>query len=101
MYALPHHLKSFEGITAARIDPALQLYSPANGLMQGVVTSEWRMTERSLPIRTTWLPIASKGSARFPPAALRKMSVIARQEVSRNFTAEVDVPSMYFSGKVG
>jgi endo-1,3(4)-beta-glucanase len=100
MYALPHHLMSFEDATAASVDSALQLYSLTNGLMQGVVASEWRMVEKSLPVRTTWLPIAGNGSARFSPKALRKMSAIARLEVAQNFTAQVDVPSMYFSGKV-
>jgi endo-1,3(4)-beta-glucanase len=99
MFALPHHVQSFEATTAAKIQSAVNLYSPTKGVMSAVIADQWRLTEANLPTNIGWLPVKSSGSAVFSAAALNKLSAVAKYELQQDFTAVTNLDTMYFSGK--
>ncbi|KAI5806965.1 glycosyl hydrolase family 81-domain-containing protein [Geopyxis carbonaria] len=100
MYALPHHVKSFESATAARTKPALRLYSGTKGVMTGVVANQWRLTETQLPTNINWIPVRANGSPGvFPAAALTQLAATARLEIAQDMNALTNLDSLYFSGK--
>ena len=101
MYALPHHVDSFDGDTRQRLEK-VQLQTTTKGLATLVKGKEWTMLEPRLPNQMGFDPWdLSKGS-------LNKMSDNAKAiirsaaavELSQNIIAQSDLDSMYFSGKV-
>ncbi|CUS15502.1 unnamed protein product [Tuber aestivum] len=100
MYALPHHVKTFQNSTMANIHRVFKLPSPAKGMMYGVIADSWRLKVESLPVEIGWLPLGGRGCASFPPEALRQIYAVARVEVAQNLTMQTHAnPSIYFSGK--
>ncbi|KAF8471887.1 endo-1,3(4)-beta-glucanase [Kalaharituber pfeilii] len=99
MYALPHHMASFEASTTARhVLSTIKLQTPTKGLATAVVADQWRLVEHELPTQyATWLPNNGGG---FTDSAIR--SVIerhCRNEIQADFVAGTNIDSMYFSGK--
>lgn len=101
MYALPHHLASFDDATRARTT-AVKLQTTTKGVAAAVLADTWTMVEGSLPVDIGFLPwVPTVGSV----SALSEdtktfIHNIARQEISQNMVEQSDQNSMYFSGKV-
>ncbi|KAA8893496.1 endo-1,3-beta-glucanase Engl1 [Sphaerosporella brunnea] len=99
MFALPHHIQSFEATTAAQVQSAVQMYSPTKGIMTAVVADQWRLVETGLPTNIGWLPVKSSGSAVFSAASLNRLSAVAKYELQQDFANVTNQATMYFSGK--
>ncbi|KAI5816307.1 endo-1,3(4)-beta-glucanase [Pyronema omphalodes] len=99
MFALPHHLESFDSPTAGKVKSAYTLLSPTKGTQVAVVANQWTMIERALPISIGWLPVKEGAAATFSPAALNRISAVAKYEMQQDFSALSNLDNMYFSGK--
>nr|XP_036586971.1 glycosyl hydrolase family 81 [Colletotrichum truncatum]KAF6797701.1 glycosyl hydrolase family 81 [Colletotrichum truncatum] len=101
MYALPHHVSSFDATTRAAVQQ-VQLQTPTKGIATVVLADQWTMVEPNLPITMNFAPwspdrgplTAISDNAR---AIIREKAV---QEVSQDMMAQSDLDSMYFSGKL-
>ncbi len=56
MYALPHHISSFDSTTTAKVQSSMQLSSTTKGMMTAVVADTWSMVEPDLPVNIGYLP---------------------------------------------
>jgi endo-1,3(4)-beta-glucanase len=99
MFALPHHVESFEEETKRKVVRSLQLRSPTKGVMTAVVGDHWSCFEHDLPVETEFfgLGITKYGVSDGIKQLLRQT---AYEETRGNFCAECCGDSMYFSGKV-
>lgn len=100
MYALPHHVASFEATTTGqRVQRDIQLQTPTKGKATAVISNQWRIIESVLPSKwATWLPSTGVGLS----DATRKKLIdqVARKELEVDVFAGRSTDSMYFSGKV-
>ena len=101
MYALPHHISSFNADTRRHIQ-TLKLQTTTKGVATLVSQAVWTMTETGLPTNMDFAPWdPSRGSrTALSAAAKAAISPIASSEVSQDMNAQTDLNSMYFSGKV-
>jgi len=99
MFALPHHLRSFETATAARLVSSIRLQSPTKGVMTAVLADQWRMREVGIPSTIGWLPVGTGGSAIWSAANLNRLSAVAKYELTQDFANVTNLDSMYFAGK--
>lgn len=100
MYALPHHVQSFNGPTTLRIK-SLRLQTTTKGLASGVVADSWTFIERNLPTDigfAPWSPSRRQVTS-IPNAALQVIRDVANSEVRQDMEAQTNLDSMYFSGK--
>ncbi|OLN85332.1 putative endo-1,3(4)-beta-glucanase-like protein 2 [Colletotrichum chlorophyti] len=100
MYALPHHVSSFDAATRSAIQP-VQLQTPTKGIAVAVLADQWTMVEPDLPLDMNFLPWSpGRGSLTTLSGYARDfIHRIATQEVSQDMMAQTDLDSMYFSGK--
>lgn len=100
MYALPHHVDSFNE-TKQRTQQ-VQLQTTTKGLARLVRGTEWTMVEPKMPVDMGFAPWhPEKGSVeRLSEAAKSTIRAAAVKEVSQNMIAQSNLDSMYFSGKV-
>ncbi|KAK0384210.1 hypothetical protein NLU13_8298 [Sarocladium strictum] len=98
MFALPHHVSSFDAATRANIK-AYQLQTTTKGLATAVIGNSWTMTESSLPVDMGFAPRSTLGNRGLSTAAKNAISPIARLEVSQDMQAQTNLNSMYFAGK--
>lgn len=100
MFALPHHLESFDSTTKAAVTN-LTMATTTKGNATAVVADKWTMTE-TLPTDmgfAPWSPdLGSQGT--ISQTAIEAMASVAASEVSQNMSAQTDLNSMYYSGKV-
>ncbi|KAG5984280.1 hypothetical protein E4U55_005438 [Claviceps digitariae] len=100
VYALPHHLSSFDGETMKRVR-SVRLQSPTKGEATLVRGSDWTMVERHMPTDmdlAPWHP--EKGSLKcLSDKAKGMIRAAAAKELSQNIVAQTNLDSMYFSGK--
>ena len=101
MYALPHHLSSFDPSTQKQIQQT-QLQSTTKGLATMVKGSKWTMIEPSMPSAMGFAPWhPEKGNCKtISDHAKSIIRSAAEKEVSQNMMAQCNLDSMYFSGKV-
>lgn len=101
MYALPHHVDSFDGDTTDRVMKT-KMQSTTKGIASLVKGETWTMKEPNMPISmgfSPWSP--EKGS--MEDLSDRSKSIIhgaAAKELSQNMISQSNLDSMYFSGKV-
>lgn len=102
MFALPHHVGSFDENTAAAVQYALQLRSTTKGNMTAVMADSWTMVEPALPITMSFLPWSStQGTmSALSDAARATILEVAQSELSQDISAQSNLDSMYYSGKV-
>lgn len=102
MYALPHHVQSFDATTAAAVRSNVQLQTTTKGKATAVVADAWTMVEPRLPISMSFLPWSnSEGTkTRVSAAAKAKILQVAQSELSQDMDAQSNLNSMYYSGKV-
>lgn len=102
MWALPHHVQSFDDGTA---ESAQEVYMPTTtkGLAKAVLAFRWTMVEQQMPVNMGFAPfLPERGSmSGLSEAARSVISVVAKNEISQNMIAQSNLDSMYFSGKVG
>ncbi|KAG5929935.1 hypothetical protein E4U42_003867 [Claviceps africana] len=100
VYALPHHLSSFDGETMKRVR-GVRLQSPTKGVATLVRGTEWTMVERHMPTDmdlAPWHP--EKGALKcLSDKAKGTIRAAAAKELSQNIVAQTNLDSMYFSGK--
>lgn len=101
VYALPHHLASFDGETTKRVR-GVRLLSPTKGTSTLVKGTGWTMVERHMPIGMDFAPWhPEKGTLKcLSDKAKSTIRAVAAKELSQNIVAQTNLDSMYFSGKV-
>lgn len=102
MYALPHHIQSFDGTTAAAVNSSLQLQTTTKGTATAVAADAWTMVEPKLPISMSFVPWANNegNKSRLSDSAKARILQVAQSELSQDMNAQTNLNSMYFSGKV-
>ncbi|KAF7552811.1 hypothetical protein G7046_g7293 [Stylonectria norvegica] len=100
MFALPHHLASFDAATKSRVK-SFKMQSTTKGIATLVRGTQWTMVETSLATGmgfAPWLP--NKGSlTKLSTKAKAAIHTVAQKEVSQDMMAQSNLDSMYFSGK--
>lgn len=101
MFALPHHVSSFDTDTTSALQPGLQLRTTTKGIATAVVADAWTMVETRLPVDLTFLPWSpSEGSkSQLSAAAQARILAVAQAELSQDIAAQTNLNSMYYSGK--
>lgn len=100
IYALPHHLQSFDPTTQQNVMGNIVLQTPAKGQATAVLGDYWILNESLHPSMgfEPWRPdtVTMKNLPANIIAQIRNISTI---EASQNMTAQSDLNSMYYSGK--
>jgi endo-1,3(4)-beta-glucanase len=101
MFALPHHQSSFDDATRGKLT-GLKLQTTTKGIATVILADGWTMGESSLPTNIGFLPWSLQAGtvSAISNATKQVIHNIARQEVSQDIIQQLDVNSMYFSGKV-
>ncbi|PLN84488.1 endo-1,3-beta-glucanase Engl1 [Aspergillus taichungensis] len=100
MFALPHHVESFDRSTQSRMTN-ITLRTTTKGNATAVIGEVWTMIEPDLPIDLGLEP-RSLGAGRISAIPHRARQVIldaARKDLNNSVSKESDLNSMYFSGK--
>lgn len=102
MYALPHHVQSFDATTAAAVRSNVQLQTTTKGKATAVVADSWKMVELRLPISMSFLPWSNTEGTKNTVSAAAKAKIlqVAQSELSQDMDAQSNLNSMYYSGKV-
>ena len=100
MFALPHHVESFDASTRARLTP-LQLSTTTKGMGSAVVSDSWTMMETNLPVEMGFVPWrpGSGNVSTLSGTAISAIQTVSAVEVSQNMSDQTNLDSMYFSGK--
>ncbi len=100
MMALPHHIESLDGKTAAG-KTAIQIQSTTKGLTTGVIGDSWTLVEPDMPVTIGFAPwdITTKSTRTLSQAAKDAINAAAKSELAQDITAQTSLDSMYFSGK--
>lgn len=101
MFALPHHVESFDFATSSATT-TVQLQTTTKGLATAVLRDAWTMVEESLPVTIGFAPWNSDLQRPFElsATAIQTINEVAAVEVSQDFDRLTNLDSMYFSGKV-
>lgn len=100
MYALPHHLQSFDSSTNGKVT-SLKLATTTKGTATAVVADAWTLQE-TLPIDlgfAPWRPSGGQQVSTLSSSTLNIVQNIAATEASQNMSAQTNLNSMYYSGK--
>ncbi|KAJ5808008.1 hypothetical protein N7474_009277 [Penicillium riverlandense] len=100
MFALPHHVESFDGSTKGRVTN-IRLRTTTKGMATAVIGEAWNMTEPNLPIDmgfAPWSPSAGNVHTISSTAQARILDV-APQELNQDMESQTNLNSMYYSGK--
>ena len=97
MFALPHHVESFDNTTRGRMVD-IHLRTTTKGNATGVIGEQWTMVEPDLPIEMGFGPWSARG-ANVSPTAQKVIRGVASKELDEDFDKQSDLNSMYFSGK--
>jgi endo-1,3(4)-beta-glucanase len=101
MFALPHHLQSFDATTNQQ-KSSIQLQTTTKGLATAILSDSWVMNEPDLPVSmgfAPWNPV-SKNEPNYSASAIQIIANAAASEVSQDISGQTNLDSMYFSGKV-
>lgn len=101
MYALPHHVNSFDADTRRRLQTT-RLQTTTKGIAAAVQGNKWTMVEGALPTSMDLAPWdLSKGGPRkaIKGPTMATIKKFAQVEVSQDMNAQSNLDSMYFSGK--
>jgi endo-1,3(4)-beta-glucanase len=106
MYALPHHVESFDQETKGAIVRDMKLVTTTKGYAQAVLADRITMIENDLPDTigfAPWVknPNAAGGSENINlgAGALALVNSAGQAELSQNFDEQTRLNSMYYSGK--
>jgi endo-1,3(4)-beta-glucanase len=106
MYALPHHVESFDQETKGALTN-IQLVTTTKGNARAVLADRMTMLENDLPDTIGFAPWAKNvnggtgGSENVAlgASALALVNNAAHAELSQNFNEQTNLDSMYYSGK--
>ncbi|KAF2134581.1 glycoside hydrolase family 81 protein [Dothidotthia symphoricarpi CBS 119687] len=106
MYALPHHVESFDQETSAALTN-IQLVTTTKGFAHAVVADNITMIEPDLPVTIGFAPWTKNSSGggggsenlRINAEALALVNSVGSAELSEDFIAQTSLDSMYYSGK--
>lgn len=100
MYALPHHVESFDQATRGRTTN-ISLRTPTKGNATAVIGESWSMVEPDLPVDMGLAPWSvSAGSVDKLSSAAQKVIIdVAPTELRQDVNNQSNLNSMYFSGK--
>ncbi|KAI5289580.1 hypothetical protein KEM54_003626 [Ascosphaera aggregata] len=99
MYALPHHVESFDDRTRAAVT-GLKLRTTTKGDATAVISDSWTMVEGDLPIDMDFAPWKpGSGSGELSDEAKPIISSVSATELRQDMVSQTDVDSMYYSGK--
>lgn len=102
MFALPHHIQQMPATFSIQSRSSLQLETTTKGIASAIVADSWDLHENSLPYDmgfAPWSPTLRSQTA-LPAAAVSLIHNISATELAEDFTAQTNLDSMYFSGKV-
>ena len=100
MFALPHHVQSFDGNTRSHLTN-IALSTTTKGTATAVVADEWTMVEANLPTTLGFAPWSPDTGPRtsLSAAAISAINNVAASEVRQDMQAQSNLDSMYYSGK--
>ncbi|CAM1501907.1 Fc.00g038910.m01.CDS01 [Cosmosporella sp. VM-42] len=100
MYALPHHIASFNSATKSKVK-SVKLQTTTKGIATLVQGTTWTMVETGLTTGMGFGPYSiSKGTRKvLSDKAKAVIAPIAQKEVSQDMIEQTNIDSMYFSGK--
>ena len=98
MYALPHHIESFDPQTASCVRHEMVLWSTTKGPMRVVVAKRWGFLEDDLPLHISFSPFSNSNVA-LRPEQRNTILAAAHEEAMGDPGQESNLDSMYFSGK--
>lgn len=100
MFALPHHVQSFDQGTKDRITD-IRLRTTTKGNATAVIGESWTMVESNLPTDVGFAPWSTThGSVNELSAAARQVILQnAPAELKQNIPEQTELNSMYYSGK--
>lgn len=99
MYALSHHVQSFDNTTTSAVT-TLQLDTTTKGNATGVIADAWTMVESDLPTNMGFAPwSAGQTMSTLSATAVSVIQPIAAAEVSQDMDKQSNLNSMYYSGK--
>jgi endo-1,3(4)-beta-glucanase len=100
MFALPHHVQSFDDNTRSKIQN-LTLDTTTKGVATAVASDYWVMQEQ-LPTDmgfAPWRPSGSQTVYTLSTAAIAAIQNVSAVEASQNMSQQSNLNSMYYSGK--
>ena len=100
MFALPHHLQSFDGNTRGHLTN-IALSTTTKGTATAVVADSWTLVENALPTSMGFGPWSPETGPRtsLSAAAIAAINNVAAREVRQDMGAQSNLDSMYYSGK--
>ncbi|KAK8044608.1 glycosyl hydrolase family 81 [Apiospora rasikravindrae] len=100
MYALPHHIESFDTETHNAVTK-IQLQTTTKGMATAVIADSWTMVEPNMPVSmgfAPWDPVTgSKPTVK--PHLVNTILPMALKEISQDVNQQTNQNSMYFGGK--
>ncbi|OKL59334.1 hypothetical protein UA08_05390 [Talaromyces atroroseus] len=101
MFALPHHIESFDAQTRAGLQP-VQLRSTTKGNMTAVAADSWTMIEDELPIDIDFAPWSPRFGKidQLSSDVQQTIRAAADSELTPDVDGQSNLNSMYYSGKV-
>ncbi|KAK7992786.1 glycosyl hydrolase family 81 [Apiospora saccharicola] len=100
MYALPHHVESFDTETHGAVTK-VQLQTTTKGMATAVFADSWTMVEPNMPVSmgfAPWDPVTGSKST-IKSNLINEILPMALKEISQNVDQQSNQNSMYFSGK--
>lgn len=101
MFALPHHVESFDAATRAKQQKGMSLITTTKGNAVLVKGARWTMLEPTMPTNLGFEPFhASKGAmGNLSDSTKQTIHAAASKEILQDMIAATDLNSMYWSGK--
>ncbi|KAF2028709.1 glycoside hydrolase, partial [Setomelanomma holmii] len=106
MYALPHHVESFDQQTKAALQD-IKLVTTTKGYAQAILANKMTMLENDLPDTIDFAPWAKNptggaggsGNVNVGTEALALINSAGQAELGQDFIQQTSLNSMYYSGK--
>jgi len=101
MYALPHHVSSFDQATLGAVQDQIQLQTTTKGIAKAVIADSWTLDEPDMPVTMDFAPwdLASGPRRSLSNAAIQIIRPNAIKELSQDMNAQTNQDSMYYGGK--
>ncbi|KAL9094065.1 MAG: hypothetical protein Q9165_003735 [Trypethelium subeluteriae] len=102
MWALPHHIDSFDSTTSGSVISSLQLVTTTKGFATAVSTDQFTLVENNLPSEIGFAPWnASTGQNINTLSSTAAQSIVSAGavELAEDIDSQTDLNSMYYSGK--
>lgn len=100
-FALPHHVEAFDSATKDKAT-SVKLPTTTKGVAVGVLLNKITMVEELKTKDVAWDPATTINGkkANYSDNALKLIKEAAQKEANRDVKGELDMDSMYFSGKM-